>query len=223
MKKLIALLAVVLLCAAIAIPTVATGSFVGSPNTDTSGDHNNSGMNYDTTNKEEPPIKDEDLVDIDGVETVEDLMNLLQSETFLSIDDCIVVTNVDEAKAATTDISQETRDLLLEIYDKLVEGSMNLPIEGDFSVRDLVDVSFKYEGCELQEDHGNKAKILALPGVTLSVDFNLGVAADEELVVMTYNAETETWTEIESVTNNGDGTVTCVFEDICPVAFAVLG
>ena len=29
------------------------------------------------------------------------------------------------------------------------------------------------------------------------------------------------WIEAVSVTNNGDGTVTVVFEDICPVAFAV--
>ena len=29
------------------------------------------------------------------------------------------------------------------------------------------------------------------------------------------------WVEAESVMNNGDGTVTVVFEDICPVAFCV--
>ena len=220
MKKMIALLAVVLLVAAVAIPAVATDTFVGSPNKDTSGDISNSEFN--------PPSETDDeiynegvLKDIEGVDTVEDLMALLSSETFLSIDDCIVVTNVMEAEEKTTDISQEARDLLLDIYDQMVDGTMSLPIDGDFSVRDLVDVSFKYEGCELLEDHGQKAKVLALPGVTLSVDFDLGVAADEELVVMTYiNGE---WVEIESVTNNGDGTVTCVFEDICPVAFAVLG
>lgn len=218
MKKLIALLAVLLLCAAVAIPAVATDDFVGSPNKGSSNQHDNSNIE---TNKD--VIKEEDLEEIDGVETLDDLMSLLQSETFLSIDDCIVVTSVNEAEEKTTDISQEARDLLIQIYDGMVNGTETLPIEGDFSVRDLVDVSFKYEGCELQEEHGNKAKILALPGVTLSIDFNLGVAADEELAAMTYDKETKTWTEIVSITNNGDGTVTCVFEDICPVAFAVLG
>ena len=29
------------------------------------------------------------------------------------------------------------------------------------------------------------------------------------------------WAPVKSVKNNGDGTVTCVFEDICPVAFCV--
>lgn len=219
MKKLIALLAVLLLCAAVAIPAVATDDFVGSPNKGSNvvipSDPN--GPSASITGPT-APVDPEVLPE--GYESLE---QLLQSETFLSIENCIVVTSVTEAEEKTTDISQEARDLLIQIYDGMVNGNETLPIEGDFSIRDLVDVSFKYEGCELLEDHGNKAKILALPGVTLAVNFQLGIGADEELVVMTYDKETKTWTEIESVTNNGDGTVTCVFEDICPVAFAVLG
>ena len=219
MKKFIALLAILALCIAVAIPAVATDSFLASPNKDTSSNHDKSDMGITDS------FDEDDLFEqFEGISSLDDLMALLDSETFLSIDDCIVVTNVMQAEEKQTDISQETRDLLLDVYNQLVDGTMNLPIEESFSVRDLVDVSFAYEACELQEDHGNKAKILALPGITLSIDFDLGVDADEELVVMTYvdvDGEMQ-WVEIESVTNNGDGTVTCVFEDICPVAFAVL-
>lgn len=220
MKKFIALLAILALCVAVAIPAVAIDGFMKSPNKNTSGDHDNSKMEINTGVADLP----DDLKDELNIATLDDLMALLNSETFLAIDDCVVVTNVVQAEEKQTDISQEARDLLLEVYDALVDGSMDLPIEGSFSVRDLLDVSFKYEGCELLEDHFNKAKILALPGITLSIDFDLGVDADEQLVVMTYvdvDGEMQ-WVEIESVTNNGDGTVTCVFEDICPVAFAVL-
>ena len=220
MKKFIALLAILALCVAVAIPAVATDSFLASPNENTSNEHDNSNMGVSTVVPNIPDDVKEEL----NIGSLEDLMALLNSETFLSIDECIVVTNVMQAEEKQTDISQEARDLLLDVYKQLVDGTMNLPIEGSFSVRDLLDVSFKYDECEQLENHCNKGKILALPGVTLSVDFNLGVAADEELVVMTYvdvDGEMQ-WVEIESVTNNGDGTVTCVFEDICPVAFAVM-
>ena len=53
----------------------------------------------------------------------------------------------------------------------------------------------------------------------LTVKFNLGVSADTELLVKTYNDGT--WSDIKSVVNNGDGTVTCEFEHLCPVLFAV--
>jgi hypothetical protein len=221
MKKFIALLAILALCVAVAIHAVATDSFLGSPDNDSGSSHDKSeiivGDSFQDNDIDEI-LKDMDLTSMD------ELLALLNSETFMSIDDCIVVTNVLQAEEKQTDISQETRDLLIDVYNQLVDGTMTLPIEESFSVRDLVDVSFAYEACELQEDHGNKAKILALPGITLSIDFDLGVDADEELVAMTYvdvDGEMQ-WVEIESVTNNGDGTVTCVFEDICPVAFAVM-
>ena len=66
---------------------------------------------------------------------------------------------------------------------------------------------------------------LKAPGKTVTIVFDMGLAADEKLIVMTYienpNARTSegTWVPVESVVNNGDGTLTVVFEDICPVAF----
>lgn len=134
------------------------------------------------------------------------------------VGDCLVVTSITEAKDGTTDIYQEDRDLLLDVYDQLSDGSMKLPLENDeYVIRELVDVSFKKTAC-VEKEHGHKEQ-LALDGTTITIDFDLGVGPNTEVIVMVYiDGE---WTPIESVTNNGDGTLTCVFEDICPVAFCV--
>lgn len=137
------------------------------------------------------------------------------------VDECVVVTSIKEAEEKTTDISQEDRDLLLEVYEKLEDGSMTLPLEGEYVIRDLVDVSFEYEDCRQIEEHGNKPENLAQEGVTLTVTFDMGVGAYEDVLVFTY-VDGE-WVRVENVKNNGDGTITCIFEDICPVAFVVDG
>jgi hypothetical protein len=143
----------------------------------------------------------------------------------------LVVTSIKGAKEKTTDIYQEDRDLLLSVYQQLADGSMKLPLEGTGSmartggltkkyyvIRELVDVSFT-TACR-ESDDGHKQK-LAEDGVTISLKFHLGVDASTEVLVLTYIDGQ--WDFIESVTNNGDGTLTCVFEDICPVAFVVRG
>lgn len=135
------------------------------------------------------------------------------------VDDCVVVTTIEEAENKSTDISQDDRDLLLEVYEELKNGNMELPLEDDYVIRDLVDVSFEYEDCREIEEHGHKDEKLKEEGVTLTVTFELGVGPYEDVVVVAYIDGQ--WVAIEDVTNNGDGTVTCVFEDICPVAFAV--
>lgn len=132
---------------------------------------------------------------------------------------CVVVTSIEEAEKKTTDITQEERDLLLDVYKKLDSSEMTLPLDYDYVIRDLVDLSFKYEACRMQESHNHKDQALKEEGVTLTVLFDLGVAKDQQVDVLTYiDGE---WAPIEEVVNNGDGTLTCTFEDICPVAFAV--
>lgn len=134
------------------------------------------------------------------------------------VEGCLVVSSITDAKNKSTDIYQEDRDLLLEVYDKLDDGSMKLPLENDeYVIRELVDVSFEKSGC-VEPAHGHQ-EWLAQEGNTVTIKFDLGVAKATDVVVMVYvNGE---WTPVESVENNGDGTVTCVFEDICPVAFCV--
>lgn len=135
------------------------------------------------------------------------------------VGDCVVITSIAEAEDKTTDITDEERALLLEVYEKLEDGSMTLPLDGDYVIRELVDVSFEHADCRVIEEHNQKDQQLKEEDVTLTVVFDLNVSKADEIVVMTYIDGK--WEPIESVTNNGDGTITCVFEDICPVAFAV--
>jgi len=134
------------------------------------------------------------------------------------VTDCIVVTSINDAKNKTTDITQEERDLLLKVYGELSNGG-TLPIDEDYVIRHLVDVSFKYEGCRSEESHKEKIAELDKSGVTIEITFDLGVDKYMDVNVLAYNDGV--WSPITSVTNNGDGTVTCVFEHFCPVAFAV--
>lgn len=130
---------------------------------------------------------------------------------------CVVVTSVLAAQEKTTDIFQEDRDLLLEVYAKLADGSVKLPLAEYYVIRELVDVSFKKVEC-IDPEHTHEDD-LAEEGVTITIDFDLGVKASTEVVVLSYHDGE--WAPIKSVVNNGDGTVTCEFEHFCPVAFCV--
>lgn len=139
----------------------------------------------------------------------------------LALDECIIITTLEQAEAKTTDITQEERDTLIAAYKGLEDGTLSLPLSGEYVVRDIVDISFKYAECRQIEEHGHKDDVLKEEGVLLTVDFDMGVGEDERVCVMTYIDGK--WEVIKSAENNGDGTVTCVFEDLCPVAFAVVG
>ena len=130
---------------------------------------------------------------------------------------CLVVTSITGAREKTTDIYQEDRDLLLDVYKKLDNGEMKLPLDEDYVIRELVDVSWQKTSC-VEAEHGHK-QWLQKENTTVSVTFDLGVNKSTEVVVMAYLDGK--WVEAESVVNNGNGTVTVVFEDICPVAFCV--
>ncbi len=146
----------------------------------------------------------------------------VQMEGFdVNLADCVLITTIEEAKNGNPDITAEEKATLLAAYDALVNGTEALPIEGEYAVREIVDVSFKYEGCRMIPEHGNKAEALKAEGVTLTVDFDLGIEAGAKVAVFTYIDGK--WSEVVSAANNGDGSVTCVFEDLCPVAFVVLG
>lgn len=195
MKKLICIVVVLAFCLALACPAIAADdTFVPS-------------ISY----KDGPEI-------IEGEMDEED------------VGPCLVVTSIKGAVEKTTDIYQSDRDLLLSVYEQLDNGTMTLPLEGTGSmartggttkkyyvIRELVDVSFMKTTCQ-EAEHGHK-QWLAQDNTTITIKFDLGVKADTNVLVLTYIDGK--WDFIESVTNNGDGTLTCVFEDICPVAFCV--
>ena len=130
---------------------------------------------------------------------------------------CVVVTSLKEAKEKTTDIYQEDRNLLWKVFEKLNNDSMKLPLDKEeYVIRELVDVSFKKTDCvEAKHDH---KKWLAEDDTQIKIVFDLGIEAGTELKVLAY--VNDEWTLVETVVND-DGTVTCVFEDFCPVAFCV--
>lgn len=123
---------------------------------------------------------------------------------------CLLITSVAEAPTSEL-LPEEAKNLLLNVYNELVAGTMTLPTDKneELVIRDLVDLSV------ICEEH---AAMLAEEGVSLQVTFTLGAAASDVIKVMSY--KNEAWGVVETV-NNGDGTVTATFEHLCPVAFAV--
>ena len=199
MKKFIVCLVVMMLCLTMAAPAFAT-DFTES-------------VEY----KDAPtlvPIVDEDgnprpgaIMDEDG-----EIIGYLD-------EDCIVITSVADADLST-EIPKDAKNLLLWLYQQLMKGNMKMPYEKhnaaygpeDMVIRDMFDITF------LCGDH---PEMLEKAGVVLVLTFDLGVKPGQDVSVMTYKEEDGGWNDIEKITNNGDGTVTCVFEHLCPVAFSV--
>ena len=133
------------------------------------------------------------------------------------VEECLVITSLKGATEKTTDIAQEDRDLLLEVYGKLMSGEMKLPTGEGFVIRELVDLNWSQTGC-VEDEHTHEEE-LKKENVTVTVDFDLGLNVDSELLVFAYHDGA--WDRVEDVRINGDGTITCVFEHFCPVAFSV--
>ena len=133
------------------------------------------------------------------------------------VEDCLIVTSLKGATEKSTDISQEARDLLLDIYQDLESGDMKLQLDEGYIVRELVDVSWKQIAC-VEDEHIHE-KEHEQENVTVTLKLDLGISANYDLLVFAYRDGK--WSPIESAVNNGDGTITCVFEHFCPVAFCV--
>ena len=133
--------------------------------------------------------------------------------------ECLVITTIAEAlEDVDTGIPDDAEELLEYVYQELLEGNMELPYEDDqdMTIIQLIDATFRCAGTTVGVDH---EAMIEPEGVYLELTFDLGVGADVDVTVMAYIDGQ--WTPIVSVVNNGDGTVTCIFEKICPIAFAV--
>lgn len=199
MRKLIAVIAVLMLCATMILPVAAAGNeFTPS-----------------VTNKPAPEIVP--VMDPDGNPAIAMLCDDDGQIIGYVYEECLIVTPVSEAKTST-EIPDHAEALLLEVYDKLTSGAMTIPYEkhdpklntGNMVIRDLFDATF------LCTEH---PELLEPEGVTLQITFDLKVAKDVEVYAMTY--KNNEWNPIVSTVNNGDGTVTCTFEKLCPVEFSV--
>lgn len=139
----------------------------------------------------------------------------------------LLITPVSEAETST-EIPEDARDLLLEVYDVLSDPDTELASLSDelneqvaeelgagrnanaLIVKDLFDVTVLDD--ELEES-------LEGEGTTIDVTFELNNIAGQYVVVMSY--KDGEWAPIVETVNNGDNTITCTFEGFCPVAILV--
>ena len=133
------------------------------------------------------------------------------------IEDCLVVTSLKAAAEKTTDISQENRDLLLDVYDKLLKGELAIPMPEDYIVRELVDISWEELGC-IQDGHPHEDE-LQKEGVAVKIHFDLDIKTEDELMIYAYHDGK--WDEVQILELTEDGNAVCLFEHFCPVAFCV--
>ena len=77
----------------------------------------------------------------------------------------------------------------------------------------LIDL---YDATFLCQEH---PEILEPTGTVIEITFRTNVKENEKLCVMTY--KNGQWIPAEKVTINSNGSVTVVFEHLCPIAFAI--
>lgn len=182
MKKVISVVTVLLLCMALAVPAFASTTFVPS-------------IPYKDHPEVEWPV---DLVDEEG-------------EVIDEIDwEHLVITPISEAETSP-DIPEDSKEELLEVYEDLVSGDMELPGDEDLVIRDMFDASWI---C----DDGHEEE-LEQEGVCIEITLDIDIEPGVDVVVMVYiDGE---WVPAVDVINNDDGTITVILEDICPIVIAV--
>lgn len=199
MKRFFAIITVVMLCVALAAPAFAATHEFGPS------------VTYNPAPEIVP------VIDNEGKERMGIIRNKDGKITDYLDWPCLVITPVSEVETSE-EIPEASRVILRDVYAKLNAGTMKIPYEkhnagldsSKMVIRDLFDATFKcVEHPEMLEPEG----------VTLELTFKLDVAANEDVYVMTY--KNDQWDPIVSAKNNGDGTVTCVFEKLCPIEFSV--
>lgn len=188
MKRMFAIIAVVVMCVSLMVPALATQDFMPS-----------------VTNKPAPEMISARIIKRDG-QVIKEVP-----------EECLIITPVSEVETST-EIPEASRTVLREVYQKLTDGSMSIPYEkhdanldnSKMVIRDLFDLTFVCTDCP---------EMLEPEGVTLEVVFDLGVEPGVNVYAQTYKEGQ--WNPIVSCVNNGDGTVTAVFEKLCPVEFSI--
>lgn len=214
MKKITALLIALTLIVAMACPAFAA-DVAPSENT------------YRASIKKDDPspkFEEYDDDDIEGYEGTSPVIGIIRDADgnvagYVTAG-CLQITSLGDVLDETKTVDEEICQLLEGIYNAMLSGEMEIPYEkhdeklnGDnMVVRSLFDLRF------LCEDH--KA-MLEQEGYTLEVRLNVGIEADVTVYAMYYDEEAEEWNPIVSSENNNDGTITCVFDQLCAVEFSV--
>ena len=202
MRKVISVLIAMILCMGLVMPAYAVeDGFVPS-----------------ITYKPDPQIVP--VTDEEGGEFIGVIMDKSGNAVEYVGDGCLLITPIAHVWDEEIEVIQEVEDLLLEVYDGLNDGTLNIPYKDapqplnpdDMVIRDLFDLRWI---C----DHGH-------PTITrdehmFEVTFDVGVVADAQIYASVYDEDTGTWNFIEKLVNNGDGTITCRFEQLGVVAFSM--
>ena len=202
MKKIICLLTVLVLCMCLVVPAFAAeNEFVPS-------------ITY-KPNPEIVPVPDAPEEDIIGVVRNEDgdIIDYVGHG-------CLMVTPIAYVWDEEIEVAPDVERLLTFLYEELSSNKMEIPYEkheanldpANMVIRDLFDARWV---CEAHR------KMIEDEGITFEITFDLGVVADTEIFVMTYDEEGNEWSPIVKTVNNGDGTVTCTFEHLCGVEFSM--
>lgn len=203
MKRALCFLTALLLCVSLAVPAFAAeDGFVPS-----------------ITYKPNPEIIP--VIGEDGEEYIGVIRNS-EGEIAAYIDHgCLRITPIAHVWDEEVEVPKDIEELLLFVYEKLNDGSMEIPYEkhaadldaANMVIRDLFDVRWACEEHRaMLEENGN----------VLEIAFDLGVVADAQIFVMTFDEAAEEWDPIMKTVNNGDGTVTCTFEHLCVLEFSML-
>lgn len=202
MRRMVCLITVLMMCMSLALPVYAAeNSFVPS-----------------ITYKPNPEIKTVKN------EAGEEYIGIIRNANGEIIDyvghSCIQITPVAHIWDEEIEVPEEIDQLLSFIYQELSLNNMVIPYEdheagldpANMVIRDLLDLRW---ACEEHRE------MVAEEGVVLELTFDLGVVADAQIFAMTYDEETGKWSPIVEAVNNGDGTVTCIFERLGAVEFSM--
>ena len=134
---------------------------------------------------------------------------------------CLRITPIAYVWDEEIDVEKLVEDLLIYIYESLKDGSMEIPYEkhegldltaSNMVIRDLLHIEW---ACD---EH---PYMLGQDGNTLELDFDFGVVSDLQVYGQSYDEKTTEWNPLVSVVNNGDGTLTCVFDRLGAIEFSV--
>lgn len=202
MRKLICLMIALVMCLTIAVPAYAEESdFVPS-------------ITY-KPNPEIVPVENEE-----GEESI----GVIRDENGEIIDyvdhGCLLVTPIAHVWDEEIEVPAEVEQLLTFVYEELNSNNMEIPYDkhgadldpANMVIRDLFDARWS---CEEHRE------MIEKEGVVFEITFDLGVVADAQIFVMTYDEEANEWSPIVKTVNNGDGTVTCTFEHLCAIEFSM--
>lgn len=141
--------------------------------------------------------------------------------------DCIVISSITDALNGK-ELPEGVKEELIKVYDEMKNGAKISDLcpeledivkekwgkdknVDDLVVKDLFDVT------DYCDDIDSKLN----DGSTLDLTFDVGISGNTFIAAMVY--VDGKWVPVNDCINNGDGTVTVKFTQICPVAFLVPG